>query len=675
MFIINFMEEKDNKDNIENIEIIDINNKNILSALFKNYQNLIKEQNNEDINLNDRKYTIDDLKIKSDDNFVESINNKFEEIKKNSLSRLDTSIKKYQNCYEIFQKKLTKFIEIKGENLYKVVNKNIKNDVILNYTINNIFKIINTIIKVYENFINNIESNFNELNEFLEKTELINKKKPLEYFLNNKFKNILNCSLINKFNFKQIDNKNIVTNNYYKNYFSFLKEEEKHEVIRTFTLKKEEINKGLLFIKDNFPSIKNFQMQGIEKNDFEKIVRIILDQQKKNNKFDLKTIKIKDFDLSEKIDPEILKALEFNKIEKLKFLSGKYLDPKYLLDLFINKTDCLIHLSLEKVNINNIGLKQLMRIIKLRPIILETLEYLSLAGNLISAVKNDIFQTEEMKKKTFKKLKFFNLYKNNIYKFDISLEKMPELKLLDLSSNSILTSTIMDKMIKTKDKLILFNDNIFITNNFNNNSKYIEYLNKQLSNLDFGIKVLHLGFTYDKEQEYLLEKLRLSPSTKISLIKLDLSFCGITNNVLINFFKNNDGLFSLKKFNFKYNNIDSSIFAKFVSEDISLERLNVLDFSENDLPCKEYEESVGLIKFIEKYNNLEQLKLMNSNFIQRWSANISPDLDKEKRNRNLFIKFKEKLKLDNRKFIFIIDSENWIFIENDFEHLFSFRSV
>ena len=127
--------------------------------------------------------------------------------------------------------------------------------------------------------------------------------------------------------------------------------------------------------------------------------------------------------------------------------------------------------------------------------------------------------------------------------------------------------------------------------------------------------------------------------------------------------------------NLKYNNLDSKIFAKFVDEDISLEKLSVLDLSENEIDCAEYEDNIGLIKFIEKYNNLEQLKLMNSKFIDRWNVNISADLDREGRFRNLFLGFKDKLKLDNRRFLFILDSDSWCFIENDFEHLFSFRNI
>ena len=267
-----------------------------------------------------------------------------------------------------------------------------------------------------------------------------------------------------------------------------------------------------------------------------------------------------------------------------------------------------------------------------------------------------------------------NFHKNNIYKFEIGLDKMPKLILLDLTCNSILTGTTMENMIKEKGKLILFNDNIFITNNFNNNNTYIEYLNRQLPNLDFGVKVLHLGFTYDKEKEQLLERLNLSPSMKISLIKLDLSFCGITTKVLTNFLKNNYGLFSLKKLKLKYNNLDSKIFQNLLSDQISLEKLNVIDLSENEISCKEYDEAEGLAKFIEKNQNLEQIKFMNSCFDYSW-ATKSPDLDAGGIFNKLYTRFKDNINRDNRKFIFIIDSDNLKELKNEFEHLFSFRII
>ena len=671
------MDEKNIENVKEEINII-IENKNnnnpktILSSLFKDYQNKEKDPAFEEINnANIRKNTINEMEIQNEDDFSKAIIKKFDEFKNNSLSMFSKSIDKYTICYEKYKKNILKFIEEKGDNLSKVINNNFKNDFVLKYVINNIFNIINHTLEIYDNILNNIEDNFELLNNFLENGELMNQKNPREFFLNNNYKNILNCSLLNKFNFKNIDNTNIIQNIYYKNYFNFLLEEKNNEVIKTFTLRKEEIRKGLQFMKENFSSIKNLQINGIDTSDLEKLVDIIPSQRTNNI---LKKIKIRDFDFTSRIDVEKLRKIELKKIEKLKFITGKYFYPGILLNLFLNTTDCLVSLSLEKVNMSNIGLNKLMNIFKMKPIILDTLEYLNLAGNSISAVKNDIFQADELKDKTFKKLKIMNFHKNNIYKFEIGLDKMPKLILLDLTCNSILTGTTMENMIKEKGKLILFNDNIFITNNFNNNNTYIEYLNRQLPNLDFGVKVLHLGFTYDKEKEQLLERLNLSPSMKISLIKLDLSFCGITTKVLTNFLKNNYGLFSLKKLKLKYNNLDSKIFQNLLSDQISLEKLNVIDLSENEISCKEYDEAEGLAKFIEKNQNLEKIKFMNSCFDYSW-ATKSPDLDAGGIFNKLYTRFKDNINRDNRKFIFIIDSDNLKELKNEFEHLFSFRII
>ena len=673
------MEEK-NDDNKEQINIIIEKRipKSILLNLFKDYQNLDKGPALEDINNGkNRKNTINDLKIQNEDDISKAITNKLEEIKNNSISRISNSINKYKTNYEIYKKKITKFIEEKEDKLSQIINNNFKNEVILKYVIDNIFNRINHIIEINDNIMNNIEDNFELLNNFLENSELIDQKKPREYYLNNNFKYILNCSLLNKFNFKEIDNMDIIKNNYYKYYFKYLTEEKNGEIKNTFILKKEENKKKdneLQYINQKLNTINNLKIYGIDSVDLDKIFNIN-EKQKVNNS--LKKVAFKEFDFTKKMDLEKLKKIkmEFNKIEKIKFNKGEYFSIALVFYLFLNKPDSLINLSLEKVNMSNIGFNKLMLIFKKKPKILETLEYLSLAGNSISVVKADIFKLDEMKDKLFKNLKIMNFRKNNIYKFEIGLNLIPKLQLLDLSSNSIITGTIMENMIKAKDKLILFNDNIFITNNYINNNTYIEYLNKQFPNLKFGLKILHLEFTYDIEKQELLEKLKLSPSMKISLIKLDLSFCGITSDVLANFLKNNYGLFSLQKLKLKYNNLDSKVFEKLVSNQIYLEKLNILDLSENDVPCKEYEESVGLIKFIEKHKNLEKIKFMNSSFIDRWTTNISPDLDIGGKYRQLYVEFKDNLIKDNRKFIFIIDNENWNFVEQEFNHLFSFVKI
>ena len=253
---------------------------------------------------------------------------------------------------------------------------------------------------------------------------------------------------------------------------------------------------------------------------------------------------------------------------------------------------------------------------------------------------------------------------------------MPALKILDLSSNSILTGAIMENMITVKNKLVLFNDNIFITNNYNNSKIYTDYLNKQLPKLDFGLKVLHLGFTYNKEKQDLMKELKLSPSIKLTLVKLDLSFCGLKTDVLISFLKNNFGLFSLKKLNLKYNNIESDVFTKLNCDDILLENINIIDLSENNIRCTNFEDNENLVKLIKKYNNLEMIKLLNSYYFESWTKNISDKNDPQSKFKNLFNNLKSFLRENDRRFMFVINEENCSnFNANDFQDLFSFRYI
>ena len=258
--------------------------------------------------------------------------------------------------------------------------------------------------------------------------------------------------------------------------------------------------------------------------------------------------------------------------------------------------------------------------------------------------------------------------------FGVDLEKFPQMKLLDLTSNSFNNDCILTNILKKKDNLVLFNDNIFISNCEENNNIYINYLQNRLKNLNFELKTLHLCFAYDEKAQTKLQKLKLSPSIKISLIKLDLSFCGLKTDSIIKFLKNNYGLFSLKVLNLKYNNIESNIFEEFVCDDeINLEKLTSLNLSENQINCQKYEENEYLIKFIEKFEKLEVIKLYFCAFFNLWNMNISPEVNHDGKLRKLYEGFKDYLNKKNRKFVFQIDKNKNCYIEKRFDGLFEFK--
>ena len=214
------------------------NPKTILSILFNDYKKLEIASANEIINNNKIMNNINDLKIKNDDDFSKAVISKLNKIKRNTLSKLSATIDKYKICFEHYQKRIFNFIEKKGNDLSNEINNNLKNEAILEYVINNIFNQINNIFVIYDNIIDNIKQNFILLNNLLEKIDLFNVNKPIIHFLNNYYNNIIDCSLINQFNFKQIDNSLITHNNFYRNYFNFLEEEKNDEFIKTFKMKK-----------------------------------------------------------------------------------------------------------------------------------------------------------------------------------------------------------------------------------------------------------------------------------------------------------------------------------------------------------------------------------------------------------------------------------------------------
>ena len=378
--------------------------KQILSVLFNNYQNLNQEEKKNIhrisiSNFRDKKTALlDDININENDDFSKKITEKLEGIKNNTLEKLENLMTTFKLSYEEYIKKISRYIIQKEVNLSKINIENINDETILKCVVNNIFKNLNDINEVYDNIINNIEDNYKFLSEFLQKNELINLKNIKENFLKTYHKDIIKCSILSKFNFKEIDLSQITKISYYNNYLNYLKDEKYEGLVRTFTLKQGEMKKGMFFIKENFSFLQTLNIQGIEANEFKTIIKNMADNSAKYDNINvLKKLIIKDFDLGEINDK--LNQVKLNNIKKIKIFSGQCLNPIYLSEFLLKETKCLISLSLEKINMTDYGLKKLMQIFQKNPVFLDTLEYLSLAGNCISKVKNDLFEPEEMRNK------------------------------------------------------------------------------------------------------------------------------------------------------------------------------------------------------------------------------------------------------------------------------------
>jgi hypothetical protein len=677
-------QEDNQEDNQENNEIIinENNNTNInlLSELFKDYRKSISKKytglrsvtfsNVIDDNFRKDFYDLGDEKDNID--FSEMIKIKLDEIKNSSISQFQNYIDNVNKKYDEFKNKIVDFIESKKRKLSDFEDPLNNKAFILKYAKQNIFIKINNIFEIYDNIINSIEKNFELLNLFYENSILMNSKKQIEDFLINNSNLIENCSVVSKFNFTKLDTSNIKEIKYYKYYINYLSQKkiEDEEEVMQYILKKDDMKNGLGFIKENFSLLGKLTLKGIITEDFDNVLININENMKKNQKTNITKLNVLNFS---SIAPKNEINIQLNMLRKLKMQYGAYINISKISKIFIENNNNLTSLSLEDINLTDLGFKSLISSLIKNQSITKTLEYLSLEGNKISMVKYDN-EHVSLQYKYFQKLKWLILSRNNIYKFDFALNVLPNLKFLDLTSNDIPTSSFMEIAIKEKGKLVLLNDNMFITNSPNNNDIYIEYLNERIPKFDTQIKNLNLNFTYDIGRQNNLEQLKLTNNVALSLIKLDLSFCGITTGVLVNFFKKNPKFICLKQLILKYNNIKADFFEKIIDiAEICLDSINFLDLSENEIICGTVQKIESLYKFIEKNKYLETFRLINSNFFSDLITKMKDfhqDSDKFKKVLDNLLKNMTETK---RSFKFIINEGNKSSIVEKYQCLFEFQ--
>ena len=677
-------QEDNQEDNQENNEIIinENNNTNInlLSELFKDYRKSISKKytglrsvtfsNVIDDNFRKDFYDLGDEKDNID--FSEMIKIKLDEIKNSSISQFQNYIDNVNKKYDEFKNKIVDFIESKKRKLSDFEDPLNNKAFILKYAKQNIFIKINNIFEIYDNIINSIEKNFELLNLFYENSILMNSKKQIEDFLINNSNLIENCSVVSKFNFTKLDTSNIKEIKYYKYYINYLSQKkiEDEEEVMQYILKKDDMKNGLGFIKENFSLLGKLTLKGIITEDFDNVLINISENMKKNQKTNITKLNVLNFS---SIAPKNEINIQLNMLRKLKMQYGAYINISKISKIFIENNNNLTSLSLEDINLTDLGFKSLISSLIKNQSITKTLEYLSLEGNKISMVKYDN-EHVSLQYKYFQKLKWLILSRNNIYKFDFALNVLPNLKFLDLTSNDIPTSSFMEIAIKEKGKLVLLNDNMFITNSPNNNDIYIEYLNERIPKFDTQIKNLNLNFTYDIGRQNNLEQLKLTNNVALSLIKLDLSFCGITTGVLVNFFKKNPKFICLKQLILKYNNIKADFFEKIIDiAEICLDSINFLDLSENEIICGTVQKMESLYKFIEKNKYLETFRLINSNFFSDLITKMKDfhqDSDKFKKILDNLLKHMTETK---RSFKFIINEGNKSSIVEKYQCLFEFQ--
>ena len=572
-----------------------------------------------------------------DINFGEIINAQIIEIKEKSLSYFKKTIKELEKRYNTYINKMTNYINENELKLSKVFQKDVKNeDNLLEFADNNIFKQVDNILEIHDNIFNAIEGHVRLLNLFLSQADLLLQKNPLEYFVNNNSNDILNCWFLNKINYQKLNLSKVILNKDLSELCSGYLCKKKDNNFSCITIQRD--SKGNISLESEFAreNLNNLEKLKFQSLNYEEINSHFKKQNQKNNDnniYDiipsankLSSLSIIDSNFSS-TNISAFSAPELKKLKIKKTPLTLYIQN--FLESILGHTLFLQKLYLQKCFLDDQSLSQIFEFLSEKPQFIESLQNISFSGNEITLVNMNVLIE---KKSVFKSLQYLDFSKNNIFEFFTDNFKcLPKLNVLDLTDNNISNFNFFHAVKSLKrgiENINLLCNNIFLNNNKLNANKYRLYLQENLVKFRHKIKKLNLSFLYDKKTINQMVQLKISPMVKISLIKLNLSYCGLSNKNLCDFLQNNFGLLNLEELNLSNNLLTVKIFNLILKIDTSFENLIKLDLSMNNINSLSIDEYSDIERFAEKHSTLKKIKLQESTFCQ--DLLLLSQLEKEK---------------------------------------------
>ena len=585
------------------------------------------------------------------------INAQLNEIKDNTIAFLLQAAKELEHRYAEYINNICDYIaenEIKINKVFQQNNETGEN--MLENSENNITQQIENLLEIHENIFNALEDHASLLEIFLEKIDLIQQKNPLEYFINTYSSNILNSWFLNKVNFQKLNVSSFESNKDLSELYTKYLIRQKSNTFKNFSITQDKygnLSSGSDFIRQNLKNLEKLKFYNVKG---EEINKIFEKNQKDGKEQDmiaskLKSLSVFDSNFSStalnKLYTPSLKKLKIKRIILPLSLSGFF-------DSILFKSSFLQNIYLQKCFIDDESLSQFFNYLSEKPKLMESLQNISFSGNDITSVN---MQPLIDKKCNFQNLEVLDFSKNNIYEFGIeNFRLLQNIKILDLSDNNLTNYSLFENVKSMKKiKCILFLcNNIFLSNNKNYTNKYMKYLYEKLENYNSKIKKINLTFLYDVISKENILRLKLSPMIKISLIKLNLSYCGIDNELACKFLNNNFGLLSLKVLILSRNFIDLKFFELSKKIEIALEKLECLDLSLNDIHSLTYEEYQNIEFFINKHIHMKRIKLQETIFSQNLLVLSQSEPEKfGEINRNLI----------SKEFKFVVEKDNALLIE------------
>lgn len=430
---------------------------------------------------------------------------------------------------------------------------------------------LNSIIRIHEEIFKNIKETISIFFNFLDIPKILDKEKPIHYFINQELNNIIQNWLFLKINVENFDfskaiNNTHVDSDFKKFIFKICKNKD-------FMMNVSSPRDYMIKSKKNFNKLDN-ETKNIISSNIETNKKIMSDNHSNIVKLKMNNVFFADkyFD----------KDLTYNKIKYLKFDNVTFSQDKNmncnflqnipnLENLIINSSNnfeisilenlskSLIKLSLTKNGFVDYEFHNIMSNYLVKSdFIRKNLQVLSFSNNNLSNV--DISKIVNTSNQCFFVLRELNFEKNKIFEFKISLENFYELKCLNLCSNCF-TSSYFDQF---NNILTLLSGNVYLSN-IKSAETYFSSLERKLNTSTISLSYLNLSYIPKILSNEYLSKIVINDSTLINIKKLDLSNNNIKNDTIFKFFGNNRGCLSLKLLNLSNNLLDDSFFEKYIN--------------------------------------------------------------------------------------------------------------
>ena len=573
-------------------------------------------------------------------NFNDLINVQLNEVKQNTLSYLDKAKIELDKKYSLYIQKINEYINENEKKISKFFTNFEPNENFMNYADDKIFKQIDNLLEIHENIFSALEDHISLLFTFLEEYNLIQQKNPLENFLNKNSSDILNCWFLSKISFDKLSLSNIIINKDLSDLVTGYLSKKTNNNFAKITIQKDTVGKLSFeteFLRDNINNLKKLKFVGLPSDSVNSILTQLRKKKKEteienedgfieySNDIDnpvgigkkLKSLSIIESNIiTNKYTP--LPKINLPVLAKVKIKKSK-LPLDYFFDSIVGQTSFLRIINMQNCQLTDKDFNIFFSYLIKKTYLQDSLQYLGFSENQLTYINLKQFV---LKGGNMKNLQYFDLNKNNIYEFVTdNFKALPALKVLDLTDNNISNYSFFETVYSKHKKkvmpcIVLLCNNLFVSNNKENNKKYRKYIYDCLPSFKYKIKKVNLSLLFNKDNNEELYLLRISPYVKISMLKLNLSYCGLKTETVWKLLQNNYGLLNLVSLNLSYNFITNNFFTLCGGQDISLEKLRSIDLSMNQINCSDVKSLENIEKFINNYQKLKKIKIQENSFMK-----------------------------------------------------------